>query len=73
MKLPSHIEHWSDERRLGNGVIVTLAPFLSFSHASHEGVRGFDTVSEARRESARKRVHRCGCAECRANAAEASR
>ena len=65
MGLAKHIEAWDDERSLGHGIIVTLVPGLSFDHASHEGIRGFDTLAEARHESARKRVHVCDpCAEC---------
>jgi hypothetical protein len=65
MNLPKHIEHWDDERSLGHGIIVTLVPGLSFNWWGHEGVMGFDTVTEARRESARKRLHVCDpCSEC---------
>lgn len=64
MGLPKHIEHWDDERRTGNGVIVTLHYGYSFEPSSHEGVRGFDTVREARTETRRSAVYRCKCAEC---------
>lgn len=68
-----HIEDWSDERVLGHGIIVTLVPGLSFDHATHEGVMGFDTVAEARAGSARKSVHECrDCEECDAYREQAS-
>lgn len=59
------IEHWDDERNVGNGIIVTLRRGLSFESHCHEGVRGFDTVSEARRGTACKRLHTCNCDECK--------
>lgn len=47
---PGHpsIEHWDDERGIGNGIIVTLRPGLFFYDDC--GVMGFDTVREAKRE-----------------------
>jgi hypothetical protein len=66
--LPKHIKHWDDERSLDHGIIVTLVPGLSFEWCSHEGVRGFETVTEARYESARKRLFVCDpCEECDSN------
>jgi len=64
-KLPKHIEHWDDERHLGNGIIVTLHLGWSFEQ-SHEGVRGFDTVTEAQAETRKKWLYRCpaDCDEC---------
>lgn len=45
---PGHslVEHWDDESRIGNGIIVTLRP----SHFFYDdcGVMGFDTLEEAR-------------------------
>ena len=45
---PNHplVEHWDDERALGNGIIVTLR----LGHVFYDdcGVMGFDTVAEAR-------------------------
>lgn len=59
-----HIEHWDDERDIGNGVIVTLHYGYSFEPREHAGVRGFDTVTEAKYESALKRVYKCNCELC---------
>lgn len=64
--LPKHIEHFDDERSLGNGVIVTLALGWSFYHSEHLGVMGFDTVTEARQATRKKELYRCpaDCDEC---------
>lgn len=45
---PDHplVEHWDDERGIGNGIIVTLVPGYFFY--DDRGVMGFDTVREAR-------------------------
>ncbi|MCZ7497241.1 hypothetical protein G6M78_16010 [Agrobacterium tumefaciens] len=45
---PDHplVEHWDDERGIGNGIIVTLLPGHFFYDDC--GVMGFDTVREAR-------------------------
>lgn len=67
--LPAHIERWDDERRMGNALIVTLRHGWSYLPNEHEGVRGFDSAADARYESARKRLYRCRCEECRSNAA----
>jgi len=40
-----HVEHWDDERRIGNGIIVTLLPGHFFYDDC--GVMGFDTVCKA--------------------------
>lgn len=58
------IESWDDERAIGNSLIVTLAYGYSFDPNSHEGVRGFDTVKEARHATALRRIHKCRCEEC---------
>jgi len=65
LRLPKHIECWDDERDIGNGIIVTLHLGWSFEQ-SHEGVRGFDTVTEAREETRKKWLYRCDddCEEC---------
>ena len=42
------VEHWDDERALGNGIIITLAKGFYFSDDC--GVRGFDTPKQARAE-----------------------
>ncbi len=45
---PHHplVEHWDDEREIGNGIIVTLLPGYFFYDDC--GVMGFDTPREAR-------------------------
>jgi hypothetical protein len=55
--------HWDDERGDGGSLIVILAPGYCFSEKG-EHVRGFDTVSEARYETAKKRLSNCNCEEC---------
>lgn len=40
------VEHWDDERAIGNGIIVTLRPGHFFYDDC--GVMGFDTVTQAR-------------------------
>ena len=45
------VEHWDDERDIGNGIIVTLIPGVHFYDDC--GVMGFDTVREARAEVTR--------------------
>ncbi|MCB0136635.1 MAG: hypothetical protein KDD75_16135 [Caldilineaceae bacterium] len=44
---PAHplVEHWDDERDIGNGIIVTLRPGHFFYDDC--GVMGFDTLAEA--------------------------
>ena len=59
------IEDWSDERRVGNGIIVTLNWGWSFDPNIHEGVRGFDTVREAKTATRIKGLYRCQCYDCR--------
>lgn len=63
-RLAERVQHWDDERKLGNSLIVTLHYGWSFDPAMHEGVMGFDTVAEAR--SAIKRAGPCRCKECEA-------
>ncbi len=57
----AEIEHWDDERELGNGILVTLRYLWSFEPQEHAGVRGFDTPTEARAA----RAYPCRCALCR--------
>jgi hypothetical protein len=54
MRLPAIVEHWDDERTLGNGIIVTLKPGHFFDDDC--GVRGFDTIREARAAVAKVKV-----------------
>ena len=63
MGMNKAIEHWDDERRIGNGIIVTLHYGWSFE-PTHEGVRGFDTVREAREATRLKALYRCRCQQC---------
>jgi hypothetical protein len=59
------IEHWDDERSLGNSLIVTLIPGWKFSDdpLMNEHVRGFDTVDEAMAEV--RSAISCNCLQCR--------
>ena len=60
------IEHWDDERASGGGIVVTLHYGWSFDPKPyHEGVRGFDTVREAKQATAIKHLSRCDCEECK--------
>lgn len=43
-----HVDFVDDERAIGNSIIVTLAAGWEFVAEPGCGVRGFDTVSEAR-------------------------
>lgn len=61
-KFKLRIEDWSDERNLGNGVLVTLHYGWSFEDSCHEGVRGFDSISEA--EQGVRDSFPCSCEEC---------
>lgn len=63
-KLAERIEYWDDERREGNSLIITLHYGWSFDPIEHEGVRGFDTVSEAK--DAIRNATPCLCKECQA-------
>lgn len=55
------IEHWDDERSIGNSLIVTLKKGLRFDDRG-EHVRGFDTVKEAM--SAVRAAQPCDCKNC---------
>lgn len=59
------VQHWDDERSSGNSLIVTLHYGWSFSSQEHEGVRGFDTVAEAKQ--AIGWADPCECALCERN------
>lgn len=50
------IAHIDDERSEGNSIIVTLARGWYFADEQDCGVRGFDTVSEVKRDTTRKSV-----------------
>ena len=62
----SKIEHWDDERDIGNGIIVTLHYGWSVEYNCHDGVVGFDTVKEAE-HAVRKQTYQCNCKECETN------
>jgi len=63
-KRHKNIQHWDDERDIGNSLIVSLIPGKQFSAdvGSGEHVRGFDTVKEAM-EEVRAAVD-CRCQSC---------
>jgi len=60
------ILHWDDERRYGNGFMITTAYGWAFdpdedeNSASH--VKGFDTAKDARAEL--KWIKPCSCGRC---------
>lgn len=55
------IEHWDDERSIGNSLIVMLKSGFYFTeHGEH--VRGFDTKKEAMAEV--RAAKPCDCKEC---------
>jgi hypothetical protein len=66
-KMQNPVEHWDDERDIGNALIVTLRKGWSFTAWGGEHVRGFDTTAEARNATAKKRLHQCACTECAPN------
>jgi hypothetical protein len=51
------IAHADDERDLDNGIIVTLSDGWCFKDDPTCGVRGFDTLSEAKSGTARTCVY----------------
>lgn len=55
-KLP-HVAHVDDERGLGNSIIITLHDAWCFTEEPGCGVRGFDTVAEARAGSSKGSVY----------------
>lgn len=59
-----NIQHWDDERSIGNSLIVTLIKGKQFSAdiGTGEHVRGFDTIKEAMSE-VRSAVD-CSCQSC---------
>lgn len=56
------IEHWDDERGLGNSLVVTLKVGWRFEEQG-EHVRGFDTEREAMDEVCG--AQRCFCETCK--------
>ena len=71
-KLPQRfacrIQHWDDERAIGNSLIVTLVDGWKFSSdpIANAHVEGFDTVDDARR--AVRSALPCSCDTCRDDA-----
>lgn len=63
------VEHWDDERAMGNSLLVSLRAGWRFATdpAVPAHVEGFDTVKEAQR--AVRAAVPCQCAECQAVAA----
>jgi hypothetical protein len=55
------VEHWDDERSIGNSLIVTLKNGWRFDDIG-EHVRGFDTKAEAMKEV--RAAKKCTCKEC---------
>jgi hypothetical protein len=55
------VEHWDDERHIGNSLIVTLKDGWRFTFDG-EHVRGFDTVKEANCDV--RRAVPCRCKQC---------
>ena len=51
------IAHVDDERDIGNSVIVTLKSGWYFKDSA-EGVRGYDTIHEAKEDTKRANVER---------------
>ena len=58
------VQHWDDERNQQNGIIVTLHYGWSFEPFEHQSVRGFDTVTEAKKAIKFKNLFSCHCEEC---------
>ena len=56
------VEHWDDERDIGNSLIVTLKKGWRFEECG-EQVRGFDTTREAIAEV--RAAKPCDCEQCK--------
>lgn len=65
MKTPKHIQHWDDERSIGNGIIVTLRFGFSFENKRHLGVKGFDSIRDAILGTRIKHIYVCDCLQCK--------
>lgn len=64
-KLPKWVWTWDDEREIGNPIMIGLHYGYSFEPDEHEGIRSFDTVSEARTGVQKKNVYPCDCNICK--------
>jgi hypothetical protein len=64
-KLNRKVEHWDDERNIGNSILVTLKPGWRWGGdpQSPTHVEGFDTPKEAKAEL--RSVMPCACKECK--------
>lgn len=63
-KLAKLVDHWDDERSIGNSLIVMIKGGYMWDfddHGTH--VRGYDTVKEAVSEL--RAVVACNCEQCR--------
>lgn len=67
MSRHSRIQHWDDERSLGNSLIVTLIPGFAFEPSPDEKIAqhvdGFDSVDAAMKAVRSARV--CSCSRCK--------
>lgn len=62
-KLAKVVDHWDDERNIGNGIIIMIKSGFRWKfddHGTH--VRGYDTVKEIVDEL--RSVVKCDCEEC---------
>jgi hypothetical protein len=50
------ISHVDDERNIGHGIIVTLKKGWFFNDGEKEGVRGYDTLTEAKKDTSKTNV-----------------
>ncbi len=57
IKARPHVAFVDDERNIGNSLIVTLVKGYCFKAEPGCGVRGYDTVTEAERESRASEVY----------------
>lgn len=63
-KLAAYVEHWDDERSIGNSLIVSLKAGRRFTTDPRDctHVEGFDTVKDATR--ALRATLPCICSQC---------
>lgn len=62
-KHTSKIQHWDDERSIGNSLIISLKRGHAFNSNEQEHVRGFDTINEVL-DALRSEVKPCYCDDC---------
>lgn len=66
VKYRNRIQHWDDERGIGNSLIVSLADgwhWAGIDHYPGNHVEGFDTVAEVIYQLRQTRA--CDCSDCR--------